>query len=247
MTGAGNFRAWTTAAVVACGLLLPSAASADEAVVAGPPSLFLTQSVTIDQGEPLTFYNFDVLGHDVTAVENGGDGQPLFNSPIIGVGESAFVEGSQYLSTGSYDFLCSIHQNMQGTLTVTGAGAPVTRPGPGDPPPSDTTRPKVEVAILSAGTARVRRARKLALEVAVDEAATIALRATARARGRVTTLGKGRVDLTGAGKRRQLLKLTRAGRKALAKRARLRVTVTARAKDRAGNVSKAKTSRLLKG
>ena len=49
----------------------------------------------------------------------GPDNGPLFHTPLIGQNQEAFVEGSQYLTTGSYAFVCSIHQNMTGTLTVT--------------------------------------------------------------------------------------------------------------------------------
>jgi plastocyanin len=226
-------------------LVIAPAAHAQTAIVAGPGAAstsYLTPSVTMDQGEALTFYSFDAQAHDVTAKDKGADGKPLFMTPLIGAGDEAMVEGSQYLTAGSYDFFCSIHPNMEGTLTVTSAGMPKPRPSPGNPLPPDTTRPKVTLKVKSAGIAKVRRTRKLAVEVSVDEAAKVEMKAT---RGK-TTIATGAVNLTGAGKRQETLKLTAAGRKALKGRARAAVKVTARAVDTAGNVGTAKVGRTLK-
>jgi plastocyanin len=214
-------------------------------VVAGPGSAttgYLTSSVTIDQGEPLTFYNFDPIQHDVTASQKGSDGKPLFASDLIGAGDSADVVGTKFLTTGSYGFFCSIHPNMVGTLTVSSAGTPAPKPGPGNPLPPDTTRPTVTLKIKSAGIAKVRRARKLAVEVSVDEAASVAL----KAKSGKTTIATGSVKLTGAGRRQETLKLTAAGRKSLKGRSRAAVKVTARAVDTAGNVGTATAGRTLR-
>ena len=160
---------------------------------------YLTGSVTMDQGETLTFYNFDALAHDVTARDKGSDGKALFVTPLISAGESAEVEDAKFLTTGAYGFFCSIHPNMVGTLNVTSAGTPAPRPGPGNPAPADTTSPTVTVKVKSAGIAKVRRARTLAVEVSVDEAASIALTAK---KGKAT-IATGAVKLTGAGKRQR--------------------------------------------
>src|SRR5688572_24512355 len=127
-----HFRRSTGAAVLV--LMLVLAAPAAGAIVAAPSSQYLTPSATIDQGEALTFYNFDLAGHDVTSVTNGPGARPLFASPTIGLFESAAVEGVQYLTTGSYAFICSVHPFMAGSLTVTSAGSPVPRPTPATPP-----------------------------------------------------------------------------------------------------------------
>jgi plastocyanin len=232
-------------AALACLLLVPAAAHADASIVAGPSTQYLTTSVSMDQGERLTFYNFDAISHDVSATTNGPDGQPLFKTPLIDLGESAFVEGSEFLTTGSYDFLCTIHSNMQGTLEVTSAGTPAQRPTPGNPRPADNTRPTVKVKLTSARAATVRRKRKLFVEVSVDEAAQVAIAATARVAGKRVTLTRGSIDFTGAGKRRNEFALLAAGRKAVKRSRRLKVTVSARAVDRAGNAATAKTTRRL--
>ena len=233
-----KFAAAASIGVMLATIGFAGVARADKAIVSAPQTIYLTPQVTMDQGEPLTLYNFDTAGHDVTSVAQHPGGTPLFSTPIIGFGEAAFVVGSQYLTTGSYEFFCSIHQYMVGTLTVTSAGTPVPSPGSG-PKPADTAAPVLALRFEG------RRKRKLLAEVSVDEPATVALNAVARVSGRRVTVAKGTVDFTGAGRRKPALALTRAGRSALARPGRLGVTLSARAVDRAGNVSSARVKRRL--
>ena len=70
-------------------------------------------------GGPLSFVNLDVAQHDVTADEEGPDGKPLFQSRLVGLGETAPIEGLDRLQAGkTYGFYCSIHPGMQGNLIV---------------------------------------------------------------------------------------------------------------------------------
>jgi plastocyanin len=243
-----SIRAIALILLLAAPLLFAPNARADERIQARPSSQYTSNSVTIDQGERLTFQNVDITDHDVTASGKGPDGKPLFSTPLIGGGEEAFVEGSQYLTTGHYDFFCSIHANMTGTLHVSSAGTPVPRPGtPGAPAPArDATKPALNVKVKSAKVRRVRRARKLVLEVTVDEAAKVVMSVTTRIGRRTVTIARGTVDLSGAGKRLPELKLTRAGRRALRNRSRARLTVSASAIDKAGNASQLTTKRTLR-
>src|SRR5438132_65115 len=119
------------AVALATALACPALAWADKTIEAAPPYRFVTTDVTMDQGERLTFHNGDTVTHDVTATQNGSDGQPLFKTPPVDGGKEAFVEGSQYLTAGHYEFICSIHPNMKGMLTVTSNGTPQPRPGSG--------------------------------------------------------------------------------------------------------------------
>src|SRR6476661_8616767 len=100
----------TTAAAL---LLWPVGALADQTIQAAPPDRFTTTVITMDQGERLSFHNGDTVGHDVTATATTTDGRPLFKTPTVASGKDAFVEGSQYLTEGHYDFYCSIHPNMK--------------------------------------------------------------------------------------------------------------------------------------
>jgi plastocyanin len=235
------------AAAGGLGALVP-AALADEQVTAAAPYRFTTPAVTIDQGERLTFRNTDVAGHDVTARLSGPDGKPLFATPLIANGETAFVEGSQYLTTGRYEFLCSVHPSMTGVLNVSAAGTPVPRPVAGVPVAPDTTRPSVAVRVVSRRLAVVRRQRALVASVRVNEKARVSLRAVSRPRpgGPLVTVARGSVSLPAAGTRRVTMRLTAAGRRALrGGRRRLAVLLTARAVDAAGNATRRTTGRTI--
>jgi plastocyanin len=71
------------------------------------------------KGGPLSYTNLDAVQHDVVASDNGPDGQPLFRTPLIGLGGSAPVTGVEKLEGGkSYGFFCSLHPNMRGTVNV---------------------------------------------------------------------------------------------------------------------------------
>jgi plastocyanin len=101
----------------------------DQQITAEPRDRFGTTTVTIAQGESVTFTNNDIDSHNVTAMANGADGKPLFASATIPLRQTARVDGTQYLATGSYQFDCTLHPFMKGTLVVTSAGSPVPRPG----------------------------------------------------------------------------------------------------------------------
>jgi polyvinyl alcohol dehydrogenase (cytochrome) len=93
------------------------------AVVAGPGAFatgYATPLATTSKGGRLSFTSLDLPQHDVVAVDDGPDGQPLFKSRLIGLGETAPVEGLDRVEPGRrYEFYCSIHPNMRGTLIVT--------------------------------------------------------------------------------------------------------------------------------
>jgi plastocyanin len=241
-------------AVAVLGLLvLVPAARADQTIYAGPPSQFYTSSVTIDQGQKVTFTNLDTIEHDVTAASKGPDGKPLFSSPLGGPGSSSDVAGTQYLTTGTYDFGCSLHSNMKGTITVTSAGTPAQRPGSGSgsgsgstaapqpaSAPSDTSKPKVAVHLVDTSLGPVRRRRALRLHVATDKPITIGL--TVRA-GRTTFAAA--TTKVGAKGKTVSLRLTPAGLR-LARRGRvLRLTLIARAADDSNNKVSTKGSFTL--
>ena len=75
---------------------------------------YATRIVVASRLGKLTFYNSDIVQHDVTG-DNG-----LFGSPLVGLGQSIAVTGLQSLVAGQrYTFHCSIHPGMRGTLWVT--------------------------------------------------------------------------------------------------------------------------------
>jgi plastocyanin len=123
----------TTAPLAAAVCVLVAAPSASAATItAGPLAAsagYLTPNVSISKGEALTFTNLDVAAHDVISRQTyrpkrkkgkpRPPARPLFASALIGLGESAEVEGIERVKSGkSYEFYCSLHASMTGTLTV---------------------------------------------------------------------------------------------------------------------------------
>ena len=233
----------------AAGLLWPVVAWADQVIEAGPPNRFTTAEVTIDQGERLTFRNGDTVSHDVTASATGSDGKPLFATPIVGAGKEAFVEGSQYLTEGHYAYICSLHPSMKGTVHVTGAGTPQTRPEPkpADPAkPADTVKPSLAVAIVSRTTEMARVREALVVRVEVSEPSHVELRAVARPKpgGPLVVVARS-VRHKVEGTRRLKLELTAKGRRALRSDHTLAVVVRGVAIDGSGNMGRAHHGRTL--
>jgi hypothetical protein len=96
--------------------------------------------------------------HDTTSVERGLDGRTLFESPEVGAGKSAMVEGAEYLRPGLYHFICSIHNfptiygtRMEADLVVVDNG---TSPKP---------RPTIEMEFPDQSLGQVRRRGTLAV------------------------------------------------------------------------------------
>jgi plastocyanin len=235
--------------VVALVVLAVSAgvAWADATIYAGPPNQFFQGDVTIAQGEAVTFQNMDTVPHDVTAQGKGADGKPLFQSAQVGTGQSAPVEGVQYLTTGSYPYICSIHPFMKGTITVSSDGTPKPRPGGGSgsqtqQPASDTTAPSLSVKVLDTKRSKVRKRRSLQVSVTTDEPASL----TITARSGKTVLAKGSQKLNKAGTRKLSVKLTKAGLKAAKSKKAVPIAVEVTAKDATGNATSAQASGRLR-
>ena len=218
--------------------LAPPVAGADQRITATAPQRYSTPQVTMAQGERLTFANSDIATHDVTATQTGPDNGPLFHTPLIGQNQEAFVEGSQYLTTGSYPFVCSIHSNMTGTLTVTAEGTPVPRPGVGGTPP-DTTAPVVKVAMKTGTLRKARADRALTVVVTVDEAAKLVAKATSGGR----TLATARSSV-GPGQTKLRIRLGATARSRL--RGGRSVTVKVTATDPSGNRAATSARRTLR-
>jgi plastocyanin len=235
--------------VLLLAFLLPAApAAADERIVAGPPSQYLTPNVSMDQGEPLFFRNFDLLTHDVIARQNGPDGKPLFSTPLVGPGPEPAVAGSQYLTTGTYEFFCSIHPNMVGKLNVTSAGTPQPYPGGsgggGSTGQHNHSGATLTLKLVDSRASKARKAGRLRVRAEVNEAANVALEASYQRKGKAVTIARGGRSFTGAGTATVALKLTRAGKSAL-KRS-VTVTVGGIATHGDGHQISANTGRKLR-
>jgi hypothetical protein len=184
--------------------------------------MFAQGVTTIDQGEKVTFRNSDVAGHDVTAHHRGPDGKPLFRSDLIPPGASGPVRGTEYLTTGTYDFVCTVHPGMDAKLQVTSAGTPVPRPAPG-----------ISIKVLSKDLQRVVDSGKVKLRV-FSAKASVTVGARAKAGRKSIALGSKKVNFEEDGTKRVALKLSDSARKALRKRksAKLIATATATSGDR---------------
>ena len=95
---------------------------AGPSVVSGPGAAstgYATPAVVSFAGNKVSYTNLDNVQHDVTATDKGADGRPLFQSKLIGLGESTPIEGTEKLAAGkSYSFYCSVHPGMKGTIAV---------------------------------------------------------------------------------------------------------------------------------
>jgi plastocyanin len=229
-------------------LLWPLVAFADKQIEAGPPNRFTTGELTMDQGERLVFRNGDTVSHDVTATVAGPDGKPLFGAPVTAAGKESFVEGSQYLTEGHYDYVCSLHNGMKGTIHVTANGTPQVRPDTGAKPDAaaDKTKPRLKLRVLSRTTVMARARHALIIGVDVSEPSHVELRAVARpkAGGKLVTIAR-KTFHKFSGSRRVHVQLTPAGVRALRRDHSLAIVVNGRAIDPSGNMSTANHGRTL--
>ena len=216
-------------ALIAC-VVVAVPAIADETITARPTNQFGAATTTIDQGEKVTFRNGDIAGHDVTAKDKSEDGKPLFASDFVGPGRSGPVNGTEFLKTGDYDFLCTIHPGMEARLRVTSAGTPVEKPNP----------PQLRIAISSGDLQRVVKKGKLKLKVLSSKGE---VKLTARFKKK--KLGGLTVEYDATEQRKLTLKLSDKGRDRLRGRESAKVKVTGEVTDDAGQTAEDSASRKL--
>jgi plastocyanin len=162
---------------------------------------FSAATFTIDQGELASFQNTTVTGdvHNVTAAKGGPDGRPLFFSASTPQGSTP-VNGTQYLSSGSYHFVCTIHPGMEADLQVSSNGAPVARP-------------QISLKILSTSVRKVAKSGKLKVKVTAVTASK-GIDVTAK-KGSKTLTKAAKLDLDAGAARTVSLGLTSSGKRAL--------------------------------
>jgi plastocyanin len=189
------------------------ALAASDTIVAGPSEAFDHQPgnapYNTDAGVVVQFQD-NGGSHNVTARQTGPDGKALFRTPTI-QGGAAGVDGTQYLPAGDYQFFCSVHPTtMSGTLHVTGNGTPQARPS----------------AQLTVRTKKLAQANKKGILVAINAGAKVDGASLVAKLGNATI---GKVDNLSwfVGQQFATVKLTKAGKKKLAKKSKASVTVTA--------------------
>jgi plastocyanin len=143
-----HMRRWTLAAAAAAltmWLAASAALAADSAVtIAG--FAFDPATVTIQVGDSVTWTNDDSAPHTATA-EDGS-----FDTGQLATGDSETVT---FDTAGTFDYICSIHPQMTGSVVVEAAGAsaaPTTGGGAITPAPTDTVAPLNEDRAWSAMT-----------------------------------------------------------------------------------------------
>jgi plastocyanin len=113
---------------MAVGLFAAGSAFGVAQNIVAADNTFSLPTYTMDQGDRPVLQNMGVNQHNVTASTNGPDGKPLFSSATIGTG-NVTLNGTQFLTTGTYSFICSIHPTtMIATLAVSANGAAAPRP-----------------------------------------------------------------------------------------------------------------------
>ena len=213
-------------------LVAAATAWADETISTRPVNSFSASLTTIDQGEKVTLQNMDVAGHDVVSEKAGDDSKPLFRSDIVAPGSSGPVVGTEYLTTGTYPFFCSIHPGMESTLEVTSAGTPVPRPKPG-----------VTLTVRSGDLQRVVESGKLKLRIRTSKS-TLTVGARAKKKKGSIALGSKKVEWDG-GSGRVVLKLSDSAQEALGKRESAKVIATVTADHGGGHTERVTAKRTL--
>jgi plastocyanin len=147
-------------ALVASGLGAAYAFGASETIVSSATCCTYTQpTFTIDAGTVAQFSNAQSNAtHNVYASSKGPDQGPLFHSTDLAAGQSGSVDGTQYLASGTYHFVCTIHEGMEADLVVTGNGTPAARPS-------------VTAKILSSDLQKVVSTKKLRVKLSAPTAA----------------------------------------------------------------------------
>jgi plastocyanin len=198
-------------ALIALGAMVYAgmALAASDTIVAGPAESFSAPTYNTDQGEVVPFQN---LGgsHNVTARQNGPDGQTLFRTPTISGGTAA-VNGTQYLPAGDYPFFCTVHPTtMSGTLHVTTNGAPQPRPS----------------ATLSIRAKKIAKAVKKGILVALNTSAKVDDVSLVAKLGKAT-IGRASDLSLAQGQVFETIKLSKSGKSKLRSKRKATVTVTA--------------------
>jgi plastocyanin len=94
----------------------------DKGASKGPPAdktvdmkdiQFVPKAVSIKAGQTIEWKNSDSVGHNVT--EEKGPGGKKFASSLVNNGDTF---KHTFTTPGTYDYVCTIHPNQTGTVTV---------------------------------------------------------------------------------------------------------------------------------
>ena len=99
--------------VIAKGTSLPGCEKDD--------SCYLPSSITIQTNEVVWWYNLDDVAHTVTSGSPSGGPSGIFDSSVVAGGKTFSFE---FEGKGTFDYFCSLHPWMTGTVIVRGDSEP---------------------------------------------------------------------------------------------------------------------------
>jgi plastocyanin len=127
-------------------------------------------SLSVDQGDTVTWTNQDSVEHDVKVTQ----GPASFQSPLLGKGESW---SHTFSAAGTYSYICSVHPDMKASVS---ARAKATAPAV--PAPSKTpTHAETHSPAAAATSPSTRTASQRSAQSARDNAAAASAQAAAPA------------------------------------------------------------------
>ena len=219
-------------ALVFAATLVAAPALASDATVSVANFTYTPNTVTINQGEKVT-WNWDGPDKNHTVTSNSGQAESFESHP--GVPTSAVSDGPAgetfnhtFTHAGTFTYFCRVH-GFTGKVKVEAPGG------------TDTTPPDVTLKILSNSPQRVSDKGKLKTKITVDEAATVKLTLKL---GR-KTIGKKTLKFGDGASKTVNLRVTKKGRDKLDGRNTARVKLISKSVDEAGNKATDKKSKKL--
>jgi amicyanin len=113
--GPGRARAGCAALIATALLIVGSQARAADAEVTIDNFTFSPQTLTIKAGTKVTWTNRDDIPHTVASTTKA------FKSPALDTDDSYSFA---FTTAGSYEYFCSLHPHMTGTIVVQAAAGP---------------------------------------------------------------------------------------------------------------------------
>lgn len=143
--GARALLACAAGVALGLGAIAPASASSQGVSIVGGSQAYIPKAITVNPGDTVTWTN-----NDQTAAHNAACGQQCpesFGGPLLHTGEK---ETFTFRYSGTYNYVCSAHPSMTGTVSVTGnvqppprASSSPTSSSAASSPAAKNTSPKV--------------------------------------------------------------------------------------------------------
>ena len=116
--GRGTWIAGAAALLLAASAALPVSAGPLDQRVVSIAFEYIPAELTVAHGTPVEYTNLDVAPHNVISLRLGKDGKPVFRTDTISAGSTVPIVGAEDLEPGVYDYICTLHPSMFGTIYV---------------------------------------------------------------------------------------------------------------------------------